>query len=389
MFSKEITNIEDGSHAIFVREAEGSQETSPVVNFFIDTTPPPLNEVKLNPSEPIKEGENLTIEVYSIPELDKAQIVAGSITETLIEDFSEAGKYSITIKAPENPGEYPLDITLVDELQNKAQFKNATTIKIIPKEEPKKTEVKDFKVNINSNTAKLTWSEIKDIPEDASQIKISYGKNKLYLKQTELTTISSKELEIKELDFDQDYFFTLIVIDQLKNELYQSEIISSKTEKEPIHEIAEPEEEVVAPAPNEFFATEGSGRVFLRWTKDQYAASYELKINVYGTNYFESREIGAASTSTIIEDLINGQTYAFMITPKDINGFPTGSMYPVIFATPNWDGTHPTPTPLKIQEHTPPRNEQVGAFPKEIFLSSLFFMAGLYLFRKSFILTIK
>lgn len=372
LFTKEILNMENGRHTIFVREAEGSQESSKIVNFEIDTTPPTLNEYKITPEGGVKADEAFTISVYADSGLDKVSFSAGALTEDLLEDKTAKGKYEITVKAPVEPGEFPLTFILADDLGNTAKFSNAGILKILPDEDKPQPEIKDLKAEGLDGKVEISWSTIVNLPAEAAEIRILSGKNKFNLQEGEKFPLTTTKITASSLENGTPYFFALTLFDAANNELWRSETLESTPD--PMHA-----------AGNEFVATAGNQKAFLRWSATE-AAFFEIKIGVRGTSYIETLKVKGTVASTIIEDLINGQHYVFTITPLDATGKATGVVYPQAEATPTWDGAHPAPVPPIIQDYTPPKTADNGPFSNPIFLSSLFFGFAVLFIRKSFLL---
>lgn len=371
-FSKEVQNISDGQHTIFIKESEGSQQSSAMVNFEIDTTPPTLDEFSIIPEGGVEAGKSFEVEVYSDPLLDAVTFQAGTLNEELFEDESQRGRYSLKMVAPENPGEYTVTLVLTDDMQNSARFSNVGTLKVLPKDEVEPATINDFNAEAQDSAAKLSW-QIEDLPDTALQLKISYGLNKFNLNKNKTLALDSTEAVIESLENDQEYFFKLEVLDSENNSVGESGIISTT----PAAEHA---------AANEFTATSGNAKVFLRWTATEDADHYQVKILVYGTQYLETMNFAGTSTTAAIDNLINGQKYVFSVTPKNAQGSTIEAEYPLAIATPTWDGTHPAANTPIISNYTPPKNEDVGPMANKIAFSSLLIILALLLFRKAIVI---
>ncbi len=382
LFTKEVKNVSDGHHLIFVKEAEGSQESSASIDFEVDTTPPSLDELIIKPEGGIEVDQVFDIEVYSSPDLPKVEFQAGAVRETLIEDETEKGKYTLRIPAPADPGEYPITITLVDDLQNTGKYTNSGILSVLPAENKTPITIIGFEVaEIGEDRVKLSWERIENLTENALQLQLSYGTNKFYLKDTKTIALDLTETEVKSLDVDTNYFFMLSVLDSFGETLSESGIINAKTTDDGLITNPEP----LHPSANELVATPGNGQVFLRWTNTS-PSFYELKVNINNTPYFETLNFSGTTSSANITNLINGQKYVFTIKAKDSTGSYLDTEYPIATATPEWDGTAPQNNNPIIQNYNPPQNQDTGPLSEKIIFSSILIIIAGFLFRKAFLI---
>lgn len=132
-YSYQTAPLADGEHSLYAvtTDAGGTVlQTSDTVNIVIDTTPPAVDEVTIEPTSGIKTGDVMTVNVLSEAGLSEAALIFNADIFELSPSLGQDGMYVASLQAPANPGEYPLDILLVDELGNEATYKDEAIITI-------------------------------------------------------------------------------------------------------------------------------------------------------------------------------------------------------------------------------------------------------------------
>lgn len=132
-YAYQTAPLADGDHSIYVVTADAGGtvlQTSETVTVTIDTTPPSVDEVIIEPVSGIKTGDVITVKVLSEPNLSEAALVFNAEIFELSPSLDQDGMYVSSLQAPANPGEYPLDILLVDELGNEATYKDEALVTI-------------------------------------------------------------------------------------------------------------------------------------------------------------------------------------------------------------------------------------------------------------------
>lgn len=132
-YSYQTAPLVDGDHSIYVvtTDAGGTVlQTSETVNITVDTTAPSVDEVVIEPLSGIKTGDVITVKVLSEPNLSEAALIFNAEIFELSPSLDQDGAYIASLQAPANPGEYPLDILLVDELGNEATYKDEALVTI-------------------------------------------------------------------------------------------------------------------------------------------------------------------------------------------------------------------------------------------------------------------
>lgn len=132
-FSFQTAALADGKHSVYVQALDQSNNVtgaSDPVEFSIDTTPPNVDEIKLTPSSGIKANDVVTIKVLSEENLSQAAVVFNNDIIELSPGLGIGGTYVGSVKAPAEAGDYPVDVTLVDQLGNEATYQGKATISI-------------------------------------------------------------------------------------------------------------------------------------------------------------------------------------------------------------------------------------------------------------------
>lgn len=153
-FSFQTSPLTDGIHKFYVVTLDNITKavvaTSDTVEIIVDTTPPKIDQLVLDPSTGITAGSVINVKIYSESKLSQAAVVFNSDIVELTASLDTEGLYTGSIQAPKDPGVYILDFVLVDELQNEVSIKNGGKVTVDSK--GGKAEVNTAPVvNDNSN----------------------------------------------------------------------------------------------------------------------------------------------------------------------------------------------------------------------------------------------
>jgi hypothetical protein len=132
-FRFEPAVLEEGQHTVFAvgLDEDGTiQSTSEEVTFTVDTTPPEVDDISFSPSTGINTGEVIDITVISEPNLFQGAVVFNVDIAELEQDPADSTKYIASIQAPQEAGEYPVDVILVDELGNEGTYEGVATVEV-------------------------------------------------------------------------------------------------------------------------------------------------------------------------------------------------------------------------------------------------------------------
>ena len=367
LFTKEIQNLSDGNHELFVRESEGAGESSEVIDFSIDSNAPILDEFTLFPQKDLYPGDTLTITARSEPDLEKVIVRFAGTLENLPQSPIEKGKYELTLPVPDNLGEHNVSLVMEDQFQNKFEKNQAAILKIIAKPVKNFPIINNLKINALKNSVALDWDKIEN-SGNATKIIVFQGLDKNALQRVKELDLEKNSIVINNLENEQEYFFALSTAD-LEDEGSKSEIVSAMPKQ--MHASA-----------REFFATGGSGKVFLRWTAMEGIDFFEIRLSVDGVNFLESRRVTGSSSNAVIVDLINGQNYFFRLLPNGLED----PLFKTVSAIPVWDGLRGNITPTIVENFSIPENVNNGPLQKNLIFSAIVLTIAFLFFRKAFFL---
>ena len=125
-FSYQTTSLKEGVHKIYVVAIDASQAvkgTSDTIEFTVDSAPPEVEDITLQPTSGIKAGQVITINVTSEENLSQVAVVFNKDLVQLNPSLDQPGHYINSVSAPKESGVYPVDVYLVDQLGNEASYK--------------------------------------------------------------------------------------------------------------------------------------------------------------------------------------------------------------------------------------------------------------------------
>lgn len=252
-FSYTPSFIVDGDHTFFVvmEDDDGTiLDTSDEVTITIDTGAPVVEDIEFSPSSGIKTGDIITITVTTEESVFQGAVVFNVDIAELEQDPANPTKYSASIQAPSEPGSYAVDVILVDELGNEGAYEDIATIEIdasgdttingnedepmagsddddddepLTEENEAPSDVFGVKAVSADSKVTLSWQPSTD---DSAVVnyKIYYGLTPANLTQTIETIDNRTTWYIPNLTNGNEYFFSLVAID---DEEIESENLSS------------------------------------------------------------------------------------------------------------------------------------------------------------------
>lgn len=132
-YTFQTSPLSDGPHSVYAVMYDNTQTakgTSSTVLFSIDTTPPKVDEITLNPTQGIQPGTPINVKVVSEENLSQAAVVFNGDIIQLNPSLENAGTYVGTVQAPSTPGVYPIDVLLVDQLSNEGSYKGKAQVTV-------------------------------------------------------------------------------------------------------------------------------------------------------------------------------------------------------------------------------------------------------------------
>jgi hypothetical protein len=258
VYNFQTSPLTDGNHEIYVVVLDASQQvsgTSATVTVTIDTTPPTVDDVVLDPSTGIKSGDLINISMLSE---DNLQQVAATFNNEIIElqpSPGQSGKYIGSFAAPTNPGVYPIGFTVVDELSNEATYENKATLtidenggttvieptqevvatqetqqptqEVTPPENQPPTQVFGVTPYGTDKKVNLLW-EAADDDQYVDHYRIYYGLEAGSLDKIVDTKDATPKWYVPELTNGKEYYFAVTAVDNEGVEsLNRSELVSA------------------------------------------------------------------------------------------------------------------------------------------------------------------
>lgn len=260
-FSYQTPALAEGKHSIYIVNIDTISleviSNSDPVEINIDTTPPALEDIVLDPSEGIKPGDVINIKVYSEKNLSQVALLFNYDIIQLNASLDDASVYVGTVQAPADPGEYKLGVLVADELNNEKTYEDQATVKVVAGGEgsidknpdlgpvetvPDKTPVEpsgEVKPAAGAPSTvsgliaygsdkkvTLVWDAATD-DKKVQNYKVYYGQSLQTMTQVALTKDASTTWYIPNLENGKEYFFAVSAVDDESNESSaKSEIVS-------------------------------------------------------------------------------------------------------------------------------------------------------------------
>lgn len=260
-YSFETTPLADGTHEIYVVWLDESSEvrgTSDTVTINVDTTAPVVDDIQVEPSAGIKSGDVVDVQVYSEDNLSDAALIFNLDIYELSPSLDTPGLYIASFQAPENAGEYPVDILLIDELGNEATYQGVVNLMITENGEGSISDQEeiDSGQTVDDVTGEQSEEDIVSGNQPPSQVfgvigygsdkrvtlvweaatddgtvdhyRIYYGTDPLNLDNVVDTKDAATTWYIPGLENGREYFFALSAVDDEGAEsLFTSELVSA------------------------------------------------------------------------------------------------------------------------------------------------------------------
>lgn len=234
-FSLQTPNLSDGEHTLYAAtaDAEGNIESvSESASIVIDTSPPVVDFLEIEPSSQVAPGIIITIKLQSENNLSQTAVIIGETIVELFPSLENNGLYTGSIEAPKTPGNYKVDVILIDQLGNEASYEDQATIEVTTAAERGAPSKPALPPNITKLEAvpsdqrvTLFW-EIGDYKAD--HFRVYYGISPDDLSNIIDTFDNSTTWYIPNLTNGQRYYFAVTAIDSQDNESEEkSQVVAS------------------------------------------------------------------------------------------------------------------------------------------------------------------
>lgn len=239
-FTYQAAQLAEGDHSIYVATVDGSDtiiDTSDTVAITIDTSAPSVDDVQFTPSGPVDAGAIMEVKVYSEPNLSQVAIIFNQEIFDLAPSVSETGAYVATITAPLEPGEYSMDVLVIDELANEATFSDVASVIVVSPVTDVTAATGDAGTEIigqapsqvfgligfgSNERVTLVWEAAVD-DGNIQNYRVYYGLDPLNLENFVDTFDPATTWYVPGLENGNEYYFAVSAIDDQGNE---SELVS-------------------------------------------------------------------------------------------------------------------------------------------------------------------
>ena len=255
-YTYQTNPLADGDHKIYtvvLNQNDDVQGTSDTVDVIIDTKPPEVDDITLDPTTGIKPGTVINVKVMTEENLSDSALIFNSEIVALTESPTEPGTYTAQLIAPQNPGEYPVDVVLVDELNNEATYNAKATVnvseaggdvvkpatqetqateqqtqetQVVPENSPP-TEVFGLIAYGTDKRVTLVWEAAND-DKNVNHYRIYYGLDPANLETKIDTKTAATTWYIPNLQNGKEYYFAVTAVDDEGLEsANRSEVVSA------------------------------------------------------------------------------------------------------------------------------------------------------------------
>lgn len=245
-YSFQTSPLADGAHSVYAvmyDSMQAAKGTSSTVQFTIDTTPPAVDDLTLDPNTGIQPGTPINVLIVSEENLSQVAVVFNGDIIQFNPSLENPGTYVGTIQAPATPGVYPLDVLLVDQLSNEGSYKEKAKItvsneggsvvtqestqevlpatqeqtqEVLPPAQPENTapsKVTGVLTYAGSKKVTLVWDAAADNETLVKRYRIYYGLDSTNLDMHADTKDAGTTWYIPNLENGREYYFAVTAFD--------------------------------------------------------------------------------------------------------------------------------------------------------------------------------
>jgi len=392
-FTYQASNLAPGNHTFYVMSDAGDVSRS--VSVTVDTLPPVLNSIQVSPDGVVMPGTSLNIVVNSEPNLDEVKIRIQGIEKDLLPQPGQPGSYSVVVTAPVLNGSFPIDVVLVDDLSNRAEFRGQKTVLVEDQAAVLPSVVQNLEGIAGDSEIVLTWNKVEGHDTAISYYKVNYGTSHTNLNEILETVDNVGSLKIPDLTNGVQYFFAVTAIDARGNESEEMSVIIAVTpinEEEPLSDMSDedglfPSASEGAETPietpsetqpfmpqaslynNPLIGSASSNTVTLTWQAFPgiNAAYYKVYFGLTSSSYDDYMLTRDNTPSLVVKDLINNIPYYFAVIALDYSGNEISPLSAEFMMTPSGAGFQSLPADQVITSrpsYNPPLdNDQFSKVP--------------------------
>lgn len=206
-----------GQHQFYVASVNDAgiiTNTSQPVTVTIDTEPPEISQILVEPSGSVDPSTPVKVKLFTDDQLSKAAMVLqGSINEM---SMTNPGVYEVTVAAPVEFGQYPLDFVLTDSLGNESNVKNQGTISVGKLSAPETVIANTSNLVATPGDGRITlnWTAPQGATTPIKNYRVHYGISPNQLSEAVDTLTNATTWYIPNLQNGVTYYFAVIPVDQ-------------------------------------------------------------------------------------------------------------------------------------------------------------------------------
>ena len=434
-FSYQVTNLAPGSHTFYV--TNDFNQVSESVTVSVDSLPPVLNSLNIDPGGVVIPGQMLTFTLNSEPNLSEVAIRLQGIEKTLFPVQGQPGNYRGTISAPIGIGNYAVDVVLVDELGNKSNLLNQRTLSVQEQPATIPPQVEGLEVLAGNQEIMLLWQEVINHNLPISHYNVYSGTSLNSLSLFAKTDNEDALYKASNLMNGTQYFFAVTAVDSnnIESALMSTVIAvtprllqgnaqtpSSQAGAQNGGSVFEVDEAGVDifdfnPSPldsevddqlpqmpelpeasifnNPLMGSAISNAMTLSWQSfpGVEASGYKIYFGLASEQYSDYVLIQGNETTAVVQDLINGLPYYFAVTALDADGNEISPLSAEFMGIPDANGLHSGAPALSTDSDQPmpvsnfqlsrvPTNEEVGLSAWSVVLISVLASLGFYVYKR-------
>lgn len=241
-----------GQHQFYVASVNDAgiiTNTSQPVIVTIDTEPPKASQVLVEPSGSVDPGTTVTVKLFTEDQLAKATLILqGSIHDM---PMTASGVYAVSVAAPIEFGQYPLDFVLTDDLGNETSLKNQGTISVGKLSAPPAVVANTSNLVATPGDGRITlnWTAPAGLTTPVKNYRVYYGISPNQLTEAVDTLTNATTWYIPNLQNGVTYYFAVISVDQQGNTPKSFNQIIPGTPNPPV---------VATPPPSFIFGADGA-----------------------------------------------------------------------------------------------------------------------------------
>jgi len=325
--------LPDGEHEITAAvlvSAESVGAMSTAIKVTMDTTPPELTQLVLDPGDTVTTEDKISVIIQSEENLSEVSV---NINGKDVICSNEGEGFYLANVGVLPAGNYPIAATLTDAAGNSAEFTNAITLKV--EDAAAQLTIDPVTATPKNQRVDITWAAPANQAE-VNHYAIFYGVDAANLTQVFETTDNRNAWYIGNLNNDTQYTFQIVSLDATgKANGYSNPFAATPTSQLGL------------------IATGCDTKLELTWKlqENEMLAGYRLDYGIKSGEYSETKLLpdGATRNQWEIRDLIKGVEYFITLRGVDAAGNIVFDPQEEISATPTPGACHAAAADQPIQ----------------------------------------